>query len=59
MRARQQDQWLLSLHHAMQAAITHELKAEYEPPQELTPKLMQLVTAIDPQRAETASVGGG
>ena len=52
VRARQQDQWVSSLYHAMQAAIARELKAEYEPPQELRPKLMPLVTAIDPQLAE-------
>jgi len=34
----------------MQTAIARELKAEYEPPKELTPKLVALLTAIDPQR---------
>jgi hypothetical protein len=52
VRARQQDKWGSSLYHAMQAAIGHELKAEYEPPKELTPKLMLLVPAINPQRDE-------
>ena len=52
MRARQQDQWVSSLYQAMQVAIGHELKAEYEPPKELTPKLIALVIAINAQRDE-------
>ena len=38
-RTRYQDDWVLNLHRAAQAAIGRELRIEYDPPRELTPEL--------------------
>jgi hypothetical protein len=42
-----QDRLTTELLHAMQGAIAHELKVEFEPPTGLTPELTVLLTKIE------------
>jgi hypothetical protein len=42
-----QDRLTIELLHAMQGAIAHELKVEFEPPTGLTPELTVLLTKIE------------
>jgi hypothetical protein len=42
-----QDRLTAELLHAMQGAIAHELKVEFEPPTGLTPELTVLLTKIE------------
>ena len=46
-RTRYQDDWVLNLYRAMQAAIGQQLKIEYEPPRELTPELAIVLRKLD------------
>jgi hypothetical protein len=50
-RTRYQDDWVLNLYHAMQAAIGQQLKIEYEPPRELTPELTIILRSWTSQAA--------
>ena len=45
-----QDRWVTNLHRAMLFAIGQQLKAEHDLPNELTPKLVALLSAIDRQK---------
>ena len=45
-----QDRWVTNLHRAMLFAIGQQLKAEHDLPNELTPKLGALLSAIDSQK---------
>ena len=47
---RKQDRWVTNLHRAMLFAIGQQLKAEHDVPNELTPELVALLSAIDSQR---------
>ena len=46
-RTRYQDDWVLNLYRAMQAAIGQQLKIEHEPPRVLTPELAILLEKLD------------
>ncbi len=46
-REQQQARWVADTYHAMRTAIGWELAMRYEPPQELTPKLVDLVAAME------------
>jgi hypothetical protein len=55
-RARYQDDWVLNLHRAMQAAIGQELMIEYEPPRALPPELAIVLEKLDePSRHQLTS----
>ena len=45
-----QDRWITNLHRAMLLAIGRQLKAEHDVPNELTPELVALFSAIDIQK---------
>ena len=51
-RARYQDLWSLHSYRAMQAAIGQQLKAELEPPEDLTPELIVFAKRLDKQEDE-------
>jgi hypothetical protein len=51
-RIRYQDDWVLNLYRAMQAAIGQQLKIEYGPPRELTPDLAIVLRKLDEPRQE-------
>jgi hypothetical protein len=42
-----QDRLTTELLHAMQGAIAHQLKVEFEPPTELTPELTVILTKVE------------
>jgi hypothetical protein len=46
-RTRYQEDWVLNLYRAAQAAIGQQLKIEYEPPRELTPELTIVLRKLD------------
>ena len=55
-RTRYQDDWVLNLYRAMQAAIGQQLKIEFEPPRELTPELVIILRKLDePSRHQLTS----
>jgi hypothetical protein len=41
------DPWLLDLHRAMLIGIADNLKIEYQPPNDLTPELMDVVKRLE------------
>jgi hypothetical protein len=47
---RQQDEWVPRLRRAMQAAIGQQLKAEFEPPEGLTPELIVVMTRLQSRK---------
>jgi hypothetical protein len=49
-RTRYQDDWVLNLHRAAQAAIGRELRIDYEAPRELTPELTVVLRKLDEPR---------
>jgi hypothetical protein len=55
-RRRYQNDWILTLYRAMQAAIGEQLKIEYELPGELTPELAIVLRKLDDPRHEVVSV---
>jgi len=46
-RTRHQDDWVLNLYRAAQAAIGQELRIECEPPRQLTPELTVVLRKLD------------
>ena len=57
-RTRYQDDWVLNLYRAMQAAIGQQLTIEYESPRELTPELAIVLRKLDEPSHEAVSVDG-
>ena len=54
-RTRHQDDWVLNLYRAAQAAIGQELRIEYELPRDLTPDLAVVLRKLDePRQGESA-----